>query len=37
MMLELWFRQFIDGAPEWAPAPRASTAAPVTLVGATEG
>jgi asparagine synthase (glutamine-hydrolysing) len=35
VMLELWFRQFVDGSAQWAVAARRS-AAPVTLVSATE-
>jgi asparagine synthase (glutamine-hydrolysing) len=36
LMLELWFRQFIDGGTAWSPARQAAGSAPAQLVGATE-
>jgi asparagine synthase (glutamine-hydrolysing) len=36
LMLELWFRQFIDGAPAWMPSRRRPVPEPVTLVHASQ-
>jgi asparagine synthase (glutamine-hydrolysing) len=36
VMLELWFRQFVDGSPVQAPPPQPARAADVSLVGAAQ-
>jgi len=36
LMLELWFRQFVDGTAQWTPAPQPVHSPPVPLLRATE-